>query len=152
LARTVVIEGLPRLQRRIEAMTRVGDVTTMTLVANEFVATAQRLVPFDTGALESSIDVVSVRPTEAVIKAGGPDAPYAASQEFGARPHPIAPRRARRLRFFWERENREFIGRPAQAIKHPGNRPQPFFTPAVQTINLATKLRAEIVNLWNSGG
>lgn len=39
------------------------------------------------------------------------------------RRHPIAPRKAPRLVFFWEREQRMFVGRPGQAVNHPGSTP-----------------------------
>jgi hypothetical protein len=123
-------------------------------VAEEFAASAQRLAPYESGALKASIEVRTVTRKRAIISAGGPSAPYAPAQEFGAKDHDITPRRARRLRFFWKNPPADF-GPPGiyafRKVSHPGNAPHPFFGPVIDTINLATRLRAAVIEAWNSG-
>ena len=70
------------------------------------------------------------------------DAPDARAWEFGsglhatrgqAAPYPIAPKNPNgRLVFYWKREGRLFVGRPGQAIAHPGIKAQPFIYPALR--------------------
>ena len=138
-----------------------------------FVQAAQAAAPVDMsldakhpGALRESIHVAYAAPRSVGVVAGGPSAPYAAAQEFGASPHQIYPRRARRLRFFWERENKVFIGSVGQPVNHPGNKPQPFFFPTMRafgglgayfrtgptkTISMVDAIRVDLVNHWNAG-
>lgn len=118
-------------------------------IGKEYAESAQRLVPVETGALKDSIGVRSVAAKEVVIGAGGGTVDYAKPVEYGAAPHEIRAVRARRLRFFWKRENRMFVG---LKVNHPGNRPQPYFLPVTQAINLATRFKAEVVEKWNAAG
>ena len=129
----------------------------MRAVAEEFVGAAQAMAPVDKslypkhrGALRDSIEVAQSYKKVAVVVAGGPKAPYAKAQEYGARPHriPRAGRRAR-LRFYWEREGRMFVG---PSVRHPGNPAQPFFRPVITTINATKYFAAEVVKKWNRFG
>lgn len=43
-----------------------------------------------------------------------------------------------------------FVGRPGQSVNKDAQPAQPFFMPVVQTIQLATSLKAELVARWNS--
>jgi hypothetical protein len=71
-----------------------------------------------------------------------PNAPDARAWEFGsglhatrgqAAPYPIAPKNPNgRLVFYWKREGRLFVGRPGQAISHPGIKAEPYIYVALR--------------------
>lgn len=158
MARAVtVIEGLPQLQRRLAAITNVGDVSEMRAVGEEFAASAKRLAPYDPDNtryphLRDSIRVANAGVREAIIVAGGEERPAARSVERSAPAHQITPRTKRRLGFFWKNPPPE-VGPPGmysfRKVNHPATAAQPFFQPVVDTINLATPLKARIVARWN---
>lgn len=178
MASSLTIEGFPQLQRRLKSMAFVGSRNTMAELGQVFVEAAQQAAPEDStarsvppkhpGALRRSIHVAYAAPRAVGITAGGPEAPYAQAQEFGAREHPIPPNRAKRLAFFWVNQNKRFIGRVAYPVQHPGNEPQPFFFPTLamfagaglgayfravptKTITLVEAIRVDLVNHWNAG-
>jgi HK97 gp10 family phage protein len=90
--------------------------------AEKAVESAQSRAPKRTGYLASQISSV-VEGGSATIYA---KAPYSAYVEFGTRPHPILPKRAKALRF-------EVDGEVvfARRVHHPGTQPQPFLFQAV---------------------
>jgi hypothetical protein len=73
-----------------------------------------------TGRLLSSIKAQSAKPDgrDRYIAEVRASTPYAAHVEYGTRAHVIRARRARNLRFFWERSNTWFIGKK---VNHPGS-------------------------------
>lgn len=83
---------------------------------------AQRYAPVDTGDLARSIRTERVTALHYRV---GSDLPYAAAQEFGARPHVIKARRAKVLA---NSETGEVFGRQ---VNHPGNAAQPYLRPAL---------------------
>lgn len=146
MASGVIIDGLPQFQRRLAAISNVGDAAFMRDIGAEFALSARRLAPEDTGALRSSIGLRSATTHEAVIGAGGGGVDYAPSVEYGSRQHRIFPRRARRLAFFWEKMNKNVV---FQSVNKDAQPAQPFFQPVIDTINLATKVTADVVTRWN---
>ena len=176
MASLLTIEGLPQLQNRLKSMAFVGSRNTMMELGQAFVSAAREAAPVDKtseppkhpGALRDSIHVLYAAPRAVGIGAGGPEAPYAQAQEFGASPHAIYPNRAKRLRFFWVKRGRVFIGAKGQPVSHPGNAPQPFFFPTLRefaaaglgayfrvgttkTISMIEAIRVDLVNHWNAG-
>lgn len=154
----VIIKGLPEYQARLAAIGTVGDAVFMGEIAKEFAESAQRLAPVSEdgshgnqpGNLRESIKVMAVQPSEAIIAS---TAPYAPAVEFGSRQHRIGPSRATRLRFFWKNAPggaRMFVGLPGQTVNKARLPAQPFFTPVMQTLQLATRLKVELVTRWNS--
>lgn len=81
-----------------------------------------QLAPYDTGNLRDSI---------AILKTGdrweiGPvNVPYAAAQEYGAKPHIIVASPGKVLVF-----NIGGVKKFATSVKHPGNKPHPYIRPA----------------------
>jgi len=150
----VIVKGFPELRARLAHVSAIGDRASMTFLANQFAESLQRVTPVGTpattnkqiGALRESVTIQAITNRRADISVGGPDAPYARAVEFGASPHPIRARRARRLRFFWQKKGRMFVG---PMVNHPGNRAQPFFLPTVAAFNMLPYLRAEVVKRWN---
>lgn len=83
----------------------------------------RELAPVDSGNLRDSI---------AVVKQGGDrwsigpvNVPYAAAQEYGAKPHIIIASPGKVLAFQVGGSTRF-----AKSVKHPGNKPQPYIRPA----------------------
>jgi hypothetical protein len=166
------------LFRRLEAMKFVGSTSMMRELGEAFVERAQERAPVDSpehssppkhpGALRDSIRVAYAAPRAVGIVAGGEEAPYAQSIEYGARDHEISARRTNRLKFFWIYKNPPGgvpTGFRGQRVSHPGNEPQPFFGPtmaefgrfgtyfrtgATKTISMIDMVRVDLVNHWNS--
>jgi hypothetical protein len=169
------------LIRRLENMKRVGSRNTMQALGEKFVEVAQERAPVDSperssppkhpGALRDSIHVAYAAPRAVGIVAGGEEAPYAQSIEYGARDHPIIASRASKLAFFWRYKNPPKPGGvyfKGTRVSHPGNEPQPFFGPTIRefagygvggffrsagtkTISMAQAIGAEVRTLWNTG-
>jgi hypothetical protein len=177
LANSITVEGFEQLEHRLANMAKVGEAGLMREIGEAFVVAAQANAPVDQsreakhpGNLRESIHILYAAPRAVGVGAGGPEAPYAAAIEFGARDHPIPPRRRRKLQFFWENPPkgapRWFNGYAGQPVSHPGNKPMPFFFPtlagfgglstvfrteATKTISMIDMIAADLVGHWNAG-
>ena len=146
-------------QRRLAAIGNLGDPALMSELGKGFVERAQRIVPVSKeggshgdppGTLRESIQVAEVTDTSVTIIAGGEKYPAARAVEFGTGFHRIGPNRARRLRFFWTKESRMFIGLPGQSVRKEAQKAQPFFRPTMVETGLVAYLRAALVSRWNN--
>lgn len=93
------------------------------------VSRAKSDAPVRTGRLKNSIRSERVARYMARVKADARDTgrsgSYAASQEFGSRPHEIKAKNKPMLQFWWERESVWFVG---PRVRHPGTDPQEFIS------------------------
>lgn len=99
------------------------------------------LAPVDTGNLRDSIAVVKQGGDRWTI--GPVNVPYAAAQEYGAKPHVIIASPGKVLAFQ--------VGgttRFAKSVKHPGNQPHPYIRPAADWAR--EQLSKEISVIGNS--
>lgn len=78
--------------------------------------------PYDTGNLRDSIAVIKQGDTYQI---GPVNVPYAAAQEYGAKPHVIVATAGKVLVF-----NVGGKTMYAKSVKHPGNKPHPYVRPA----------------------
>lgn len=154
------IQGIPQLQARLRAVSRVGP-TLMRTLALTTVREAKLLAPRKTANLSRSIAIVSVTPRSATVRAS---ANYAAYVEFGTRPHDIYPRRKRALAWAATSAGRRLSGTPRKAtrrgafggmivrrhVHHPGTRPHPFMRPGAQRAIETTDLAGTVVQAWDS--
>lgn len=127
----VEVLGLPELNARLvkiangsmEAM-RQGAFKTMLRVDR----VAKQLVPTKTSLLKTSIHA-GMLSDGAYASAGGGDGlndiKYAPYVEYGTAPHEIRPRNKGAL--FWPGAKH-----PVMVVHHPGTKPHPYFTPAVE--------------------
>lgn len=142
------------------AILSVGDVAFMTTIGQEFAAASQRIAPVDTGALRDSIDVESVAVRQVTVKAGGEAGSghdrvaYAPAVEYGSGLYgrrgstfPINAVNGPNLIFWWKKKGKLFVG---PHVDHPGSRAQPFFRPILETMDFASRMKAEIVARWNA--
>lgn len=106
-------------------------------IQRRIVAEAKRRVPVRSGFLRNSIHEEPATGSGSRMVLGGvtADAPYAHFVHDGTRPHLIVPRRANVLRF-------EVGGRTvfAKRVHHPGTRPRPFITEAIEAVTGASGL------------
>ena len=116
---------------------------------------AHALVHRKTGHLQRSIVPGPVSKDSAVVEAR---TPYAASLEFGARPHVIVPKRAKVLAWGGERRlsGRLRSGSSpthfAKKVNHPGNKPFPYLVPGAEAALRKGGILASIVTRWNRAG
>jgi len=132
-------------------MEKVGSTSTMLALGANFARSVQEITPVDSGALRASVGVRAALPKLAIVGAGNQVADYARAVEYGTEERVITPRRARRLAFFWDKQNRMFWGRVGQSVRHPAQPAQPFVRPVLATFNAALPIKAEIVKRWNDG-
>ena len=90
------------------------------------------------GKLEKSV-ISSVRMNsdtgKATVRLDRRIARYSNIVHEGAKPHGIGPRWEKgRLEFWWEMEERYFIGEPGQYVHHPGQRADPFLRKAIKAV------------------
>lgn len=137
---SVRLDGLPELQRRLNAIDDLGPL--MRDLALTAVGEQKRLAPVKTGNLRRTIHIGQVTSRSAETIAG---AKYAAAVEFGTRAHEIRPRNKRTLR--WKGSGGVVF---AKFVRHPGTRAQPFMIPgAEKAISGINGLRDRIVSQWN---
>ncbi len=163
MASTVTsIDGLAQLERRLAAIAGAGDGAFWTAIGAEFVDAAQGLVPVSDegshgdppGTLRDSIRVAAASRAGVTIVAGGREYPAAKAVEYGTGYHRIRTRRARMLKFFWDPQGPPYSSRGPDVYsflstnKEP-QRAQPFFFPVLSTLNIAAKLKADVVARWN---
>lgn len=145
------LEGLPELNRRLNAITKNQDL--LRDIQIHAVARAKTIVPRKTSALGRSIHPGASGPDFAIIEA---TAPYAAYVELGTRPHVIRPRNKRLLS--WT-EGKRLSGRPrtgaaagarffARVVHHPGTKPQPYLVPAAKWALDKVGI-TKIIERWN---
>lgn len=94
-------------------------------VFNEAVVLADKHTK--SGAMRDSVRIFPVKrgDTQAIIKAGGPGAPYAIYVHEGTRPHEIRPREKKALRWATSKgQGKGFIF--AKKVNHPGYKGDPF--------------------------
>lgn len=147
------VKGMRELQARLRA---IGD-TKADMRALQFstIHEAQALVHRKTGTLQRRIVPGPVSDTSAVIEAR---TPYAASLEFGAKPHVIVPKRAKVLAWGGDRRlsGRLRSGSApdhfARKVSHPGNRPYPYLVPGAKRALEKAGILAGIVTRWNKAG
>lgn len=102
-----------------------GPVTRHLIIVGEKVKReAIRIAPRRTGNLANHIvkRITSTR-GETTVLVGVERVPYAIWVHEGANPHVIEARNVPNLVFWWERENRLFVGK---RVNHPGNPPNRF--------------------------
>lgn len=139
------------LLRRLEAIGEThAELRTLQIAT---IAEAQRNVPRRTGFLQRNIRPGEVTAEYAVVKAS---TPYAATVEFGSRPHIIKPRNARVLAWGGPRRLTGRLRKGAKAtnfarlVHHPGTRPHPYLIPAAKE---STRLLLDIITgRWNRAG
>ena len=141
------------LQARLRA---IGDThADMRALQFSTIHEAQALVHRKTGHLQRNIVPGPVDDTHAVIEAR---TPYAASLEFGARPHVIVPKKAKVLAWGGERRlsGRLRSGSApdhfAKRVNHPGNKPFPYLVPGAKKALEKAGILAGIVTRWNQAG
>lgn len=144
------VQGMDGLQRRLKA---IGETqTAMRALQFSTIHEAQALVHRKTGQLQRSIGPGPVSATHAVVQAR---TPYAASLEFGARPHVIVPKRAKVLAWGGSRRltgslrSGSSADHFAKKVNHPGNRPYPYLIPGAKRALEKAGLLAAIVSSWN---
>jgi HK97 gp10 family phage protein len=126
----VETKGFDELDRKLEmAKRRVENAVgaTVRTYADIIMEDARRNAPVDEGTLRASFGTLK----KGLEAAAYNDADHARPVEFGADRHDIPPNTADRLIFFWERENRMFIGREGQAVDHPGMDGEHYFEEAI---------------------
>lgn len=131
MAISAKLAGVSELKRKLTiAKRRVENAVghTVRTYADLIKKDAQRNAPVDDGTLRSSFGVLK----KGLEAAAYNNAEHARPVEFGADPHPIAPRNADRLIFFWEKKGRMFVGREGQAVDHPGMEEHNYFRDAIR--------------------
>jgi hypothetical protein len=145
------IVGMSALQRRLQA---IGETNAdMRALQLSTIHEAQALVHRKTGHLQRSIVPGPVTATTAVIEAR---TPYAASLEFGAKPHIIKAKPGHVLAWGGERRlsgtlrsgsKPEFF---ATFVHHPGNKPYPYLVPGAKRALQKGGIIATITQRWNN--
>lgn len=144
------LEGLPALNRRLNAIAKNGDL--LRDIQLHAVAEAKRIVPRKTSFLGRSIHPGATGADFAIIEA---TAPYAAYVELGTRAHIIKPRRKRLLA--WPAAGgARLSGRArtgarmifARVVHHPGTKPQPYLVPAAKFALKKVGI-TKIIERWN---
>ena len=133
---------------RLEAMGETNvEMRTVQLGA---IREAKLLVHRKTGHLGRSIVPGRVTKTSAVIEAR---TPYAASVEFGSKPHIIKPRNRKALAWGGTRRLTGTLAKGskpthfATIVHHPGSKPYPYLIPGAK--KAWADLKDIIVSLWN---
>jgi hypothetical protein len=142
------VQGIDALLRRLEA---IGEPQPVLRVAQlKTVQEAQKLVHRRTGFLQRNIRPGAISATSAKVEAR---TPYAASLEFGARPHVIRPKNANVLAWGGPRRLTGRLRKGAKPtnfamlVHHPGNKPYPYLIPGAR--KAVADLKDVIVTLWN---
>ncbi len=147
------LEGLPELNRRLNAISQGRDI--LRTVQIDAVAEAKRMVPRKTGNLGRTIGPGGLGNDFAIVHA---TAPYAAFVELGTKPHVIRPRSKRTLA--WSTGGTRLSGRPtasarrsgamrfARKVNHPGTKAKPYLVPAAK-IALGRVGVRRIIESWN---
>lgn len=135
----------------MKRMTALGETQPVLRTAQlKTVQNAQALVHRKTGFLQRNIRPGSISATNAQVVAA---TPYAASLEFGAKPHIIKPKNAKVLAWGGPRR---LTGRLrsgasptnfAMLVHHPGNKPYPYLIPGAK--KAIAGLKDIIVSVWN---
>jgi HK97 gp10 family phage protein len=126
-----------RMKKRLEEVISREKLSKFLEESAKFVfAEARERAPVRTGKLRESISLIKVNDLHYVV---GSPLEYAVYVERGTRPHIIRPKRARALRFVVGGET-VF----ARLVRHPGTKPHPFFTHALQ------KYRTVWKRIWKS--
>lgn len=149
------LKGDDELVRRLRAISAGRPV--LRDVQLRSVAEAKALVPRKTGHLGRSILPGAITATHATVEAR---TPYAASVEFGSRPHTIRPVKAKMLA--WPAGGTRLSGRArtkggkpvgpfirAKVVHHPGTKPQPYLIPAIRKVLLQGGWRDILYSKWN---
>lgn len=147
----MTLEGLPKLNKRLEAIKRNSDL--LREIQLNAVRRAKETVPRRTSALGRSIHPGSHGKDFAIVEA---TAPYAAYVELGTRPHVIRPRTKSVLS--WT-EGKRLSGRArsgaaagrrffARVVHHPGTKPQPYLVPAARWALDKVGIN-KIIERWN---
>lgn len=145
------LEGLPALNRRLNAISKNGDL--LRDIQLHAVAEAKRRVARRSGFLGRSINPGSTGPDFTIVEA---TAPYAGYVEFGTKAHVIKPRRKSVLS--WT-EGKRLSGRArtgagagqrffARRVNHPGTKAQPFLVPAAKWALDKVGI-TKIIERWN---
>ncbi len=138
------------LQRRLHA---IGETNAdMRAIQLSTIHEAQALVHRKTGHLQRSIVPGPVTATTAVIEAR---TPYAASLEFGAKPHIIKAKPGHVLAWGGERRLSGALrsgSSPthfATLVHHPGNKPYPYLIPGAKRALQKAGVLDGVVKRWN---
>lgn len=148
----MTLHGRVQLDRRLRAIGDTRDL--MRVIQLETVAGAKKRVPRKTGHLARNIIRGRVSSQHAIVEAR---TPYAATVEFGSKPHVIEPKKARMLAWPESGGDRRLSGRARSKVKgrmifakkvhHPGTKPQPYLIPAAK--DAVHKALDSIVRAWN---
>lgn len=142
--------GFRELEARLKALGETQPM--MRALQISVISEAQKLVHRRTGFLQRNIVPGAVTKDHAIIAAR---TPYAAAQEFGAKPHIIRPKTARVLAWGG---GRRLTGRLrsgqkathfAMIVHHPGNRANPYLRPGAKKAVEGSGLRDVVVRTWN---
>ena len=142
------LKGYEQLQRRLHAIGKTQAELQVMQIAT--VAEAKRTVRRKTGHLSRSIVPGALSETHAVVEAR---TPYAATIEFGSKPHIIRPVKAKVLAWGGTRRLSGTLASGsspthfAMLVHHPGTRPYPYLLPAAK--KAVGKAKDVIVKLWN---
>jgi hypothetical protein len=101
---------------------RRAVMSDMDKAADDVKLKMYELAPVDTGNLRESIAVIKLGDRWQI---GPVNVPYAAAQEYGAKPHIIVASPGKVLVF-----KSGGVNRFAKSVKHPGNKPHPYIRPA----------------------
>jgi hypothetical protein len=143
------VQGADALIRRLKAIQEPNPVLRVWQL--DTIAEAKRLVPRKTGHLGRSILPGPITKDSVQIQAR---TPYAASVEFGSKPHIIRPVKAKVLAWGGARRLSGKLRKGAKAthfamvVHHPGTKPQPFLLPAAK--KAAASIKGAVVKAWNS--
>jgi hypothetical protein len=145
------IQGINALIKRLNAL---GDTAPdMRALQIATISEAQAHVHRRTGFLQRNIIPGEVTKDSATIRAA---TPYAATVEFGSKPHIIKPKNARVLAWGGERRLTGRLRSGAKAthfatlVHHPGTKAYPYLIPAAK--KAAGMLQEILVKRWNDAG
>lgn len=148
----MTLQGHRQLNARLRAIGRTERF--LRDIQLDTIAGAKARVHRKTGFLARSIVAGAVDQDSAIVYV---NAPYAAAEEFGSKPHVIVPKRARVLA--WpSAEGRRLSGRArtgttamtfAQKVRHPGTKAHPYIIPAALDALRKRGINA-IIKRWNA--
>jgi phage gpG-like protein len=147
------LEGLPDLNRRLDAISKATGRDLLREIQINAVAQAKHLVPRRTGNLGRSISPGSLSDTHAIVQA---TAGYAAYVELGTKPHVIRPKRRKVLAWAASPGGARLSGRArtgaamrfAKKVNHPGTKAQPYLLPGARFALEKLGIR-RIIEKWN---
>lgn len=143
------VQGLGQLKARLEA---IGE-PNLRLLQLSTIREAKLIVPRRTGHLGRSIVPGTVTATHATVEAR---TPYAATVEFGSKPHIIRPRKAKVLAWGGTRRLSGTLAKGsspthfAREVHHPGTKPHPYLLPGAR--KAIAGIKDAVVKLWNEAG